>query len=482
MLVPVILAGGIGSRLWPVSRALLPKQFIQFPQQQGSLFQNTLARLAGLPDLGAPLVVCNEDHRFLAAEQLRQMDNEKHTIILEPFGRNTAPAVALAALCVAQADPDAILLVLPSDHLIQQPAALRAAITEGQRLARDGNLVTFGIVPGSPQTGYGYIRIGDSLAGGVARRVAEFVEKPDLETARGYLASGDYLWNSGMFMFSAACYLEELGRHAPDMLQQCRRTHGGMTADGDFLRVPADVFELCPADSIDYAVMEKTSHAAVLPLDADWNDLGAWSAFSDMGEKDDNNNVVNGDVLLTDVHDSYVQAGSRLVTAVGLRDTVIVETSDAVLVAARDKVQNVKQIVDLLKAQNREEHSLHDLVYRPWGSYERLVDAEGFKVKHIVVKPGGTLSLQLHHHRSEHWVVIRGQATVTRDEEVFTVDPNESTFIPQGCKHRLENRGEEPCELIEVQVGSYLGEDDIVRLEDIYGRHRPLPLAEDQPP
>ena len=470
MLVPVILAGGTGSRLWPVSRALLPKQFIQLPRQPGSLFQNTLARLGGLESLGAPVVVCNDDHRFLVAEQLRQLKNEHHTIMLEPFGRNTAPAVALAALHTRQQSPDAILLVLPSDHAIEDHGALLQAIRAGEKLAADGHLVTFGIVPGSPQTGYGYIKKGQPIGDGPACAVASFVEKPDPDTARAYLLSGEYLWNSGMFMFSAQRYLEELGRFAPDMLRQCQLTFEKLESDAGFLRVSAALFEQCPADSIDYAVMEKTEGAAVITLDAQWNDLGAWSAFTDMGEKDENNNVVNGDVLLSDVQNSYVQAGSRLVTAVGMRDTVIVETSDAVLVAARDKAQNVRHIVELLKQQNREEHSIHDLVYRPWGSYERLVDADGFKVKHIVVNPGASLSLQLHHHRSEHWVVIKGEATVTRNDEVFAILPNESTFIPQGCRHRLENRGTGPCEIIEVQVGSYLGEDDIVRLEDRYGR------------
>lgn len=468
MIIPIILAGGIGSRLWPVSRALLPKQFIQFPQQPGSLFQNTITRLQGLDDLAMPLVVCNDDHRFLAAEQLRQLGIRDATVVLEPFGRNTAPAVALAALSLEARHPQALLLVLPSDHLIQRAEALRHAVSAGIPLANDGALVTFGIVPGAPETGYGYVKRGQPLGAGFA--VDQFVEKPDLETARAYLASGDYLWNSGMFLFRVDRYLAELERCRPDILAACRAAHAAMIADGAFTRVPAAVFEACPADSIDYAVMEHTPAAAVIPLDAGWNDLGAWSAFTDLGEKDADNNVVNGDVLLTDVRNSYVQAGSRLVTAVGVRDTVIVETSDAVLVAARDKVQNVKDIVDMLRLQQREEHSLHDLVLRPWGSYERLVEAPGYKVKHIVVNPGGSLSLQYHHHRSEHWVVIHGQATVTRDGEVFTVEANESTFIPRGCRHRLENRSDVPCELIEVQVGDYLGEDDIVRLDDQYGR------------
>lgn len=471
MLVPVILAGGVGARLWPVSRALLPKQFIQFPQQQGSLFQNTLSRLSGLPDLADPIVVCNDDHRFLVAEQLRQLDSQQHCIILEPFGRNTAPAVALAALHIRQSDPDAIMLVLPADHLIQNVTALQAAIIVGTEVARQGRLVTFGIVPVSPETGYGYIRKGPAIEGG-AFQVDRFIEKPDQATARQYLGSGEYLWNSGMFMFTARRYLDDLATHAPAMLQACEMTWESVSRDGPFLHLDAALFETCPANSIDYAVMEKTSDAAVLALDANWNDLGAWSALCDVGEKDGNNNVISGDVLLTDVMDSYVQSSSRLVTAVGVKELVIVETSDAVLVADRNRVQDVKQIVDLLKQLERPEHHIHNLVYRPWGSYESLVNAEGYQVKHIVVKPGASLSLQMHHHRSEHWTIIKGEATITRDDEVFTLQTNESTFIPQGARHRLQNRGSEPCELIEVQVGAYLGEDDIVRFEDVYGRHK----------
>ncbi len=470
MLVPVILAGGIGSRLWPLSRGLLPKQFIQFPDQQGSLFQNTLTRLNGLAGLAAPLVVCNEEHRFLVAEQLRQLDSAKGVILLEPCGRNTAPAVAVAALQALRSDTEALLLVLPADHLIGNVQVLQAAIREGAQLALAGNLVTFGIVPSIPETGYGYIRTAEKLSSRSASKVAEFVEKPDLQTAEKYVQSGQYLWNSGMFMFTAARYLEELARHAPDILEQCQRSFDAMTQDTEFLRLPATLFADCRSESIDYAVMEKTSAAVVVPLDANWNDLGTWSALFDTGKKDADNNVCNGDVLLADVSNSYVHARSRLVAVVGLKDTVVVETSDAVLVVARDKVQDVKQIVTRLQQMGRKEHSSHDLVYRPWGSYESLVNAEGYQVKHIVVKPGAAISLQLHHHRSEHWTVIRGAATITRDEEVFVLETNASTFIPVGCKHRLENRGLVPVEIIEVQVGDYLGEDDIVRFDDIYGR------------
>lgn len=476
MLVPVILAGGVGTRLWPVSRALLPKQFIQFPRQQGSLFQNTLTRLAGLADIRDPVVVCNADHRFLVAEQLRQLDCRQPVIMLEPFGRNTAPAVALAALQVREKSPDSVLLVLPADHLIQNITALHAAINAGESLAAAGRMVTFGIVPTGPETGYGYICKSSALTRG-AFVVESFVEKPDLPTAEKYLASGKYLWNSGMFMFTATHYLEELKKFAPQIHAQCVKAYQTLQQDAEFTRIDPAVFESCPSESIDYAVMEKTSAAAVIPLDANWNDLGAWSALFDAGEKDDDNNVISGDVLLTDVANSYVQSSSRLVAAVGIRNIVIVETSDAVLVADRSRVQEVKQIVDQLKSLKRTEHHSHDLVLRPWGSYESLVNAGGYQVKHIVVKPGASLSLQLHHHRAEHWTIIKGQATVTRDEQVLTLAVNESTFIPQGSKHRLENRGTVACEFIEVQVGDYLGEDDIVRFEDIYGR---VPVPQDK--
>lgn len=474
-LMPVILAGGAGTRLWPVSRALLPKQFIQFPQQTGSLFQNTLSRLGGIAGILDPVVVCNEEHRFLVAEQLRQLDVADAQIILEPFGRNTAPATAVAALQIIAARGDVLMLVLPADHLIQDVAALQAAIMAAVPLAAAGRLVTFGIVPQSAETGYGYIRKGAALPA-PAFAVDRFVEKPDLATARSYLDSGEYLWNSGMFLFAASVWLRELKQRAPHIHDCCVNVQAELRQEGEFLRIDPGLFETCPADSIDYAVMEKTSAAAVLPLDAGWNDLGAWSALQQIGSKDGDGNVVSGDVLLTDVSGSYVQSSSRLVTAVGIRDIVVVETSDAVLVADRHKVQNVKQIVDLLKQMQRSEHHSHDLVKRPWGSYESLVNTDGYQVKHIVVNPGASLSLQLHHHRAEHWIVIRGEATVTRDDEVFTLVANESTHIPLGSKHRLQNRGDSPCEIIEVQVGDYLGEDDIVRFEDVYGRVPAQPI------
>ena len=466
MIIPVVLAGGVGSRLWPVSRQLYPKQFTSLTSS-GTLFQSTLTRLDGVAELGAPMVVCHEEHRFLTAQQLADIGVKGGRILLEPVGRNTAPAVAVAAL---QAAPDDVLLVLPADHQIRNPAALRSAVEEGAKLAASGHLVTFGIVPASAETGYGYIQRGKAQGDGTASAVQRFVEKPDLATARIYLDSGEYYWNSGMFMFTAARFLEELSAFAPDILEACRTASAGIVRDMDFLRLPKQAFELCRSDSIDYAVMEKTGDAVVLPLDANWSDLGAWNALWETSEKDEDRNVCHGDVLCVDVADSYIHAHSRLVAAVGLDNAVIVETADAVLVAARDKVQDVKSIVKLLEGAGRSESVSHVLVYRPWGTYQSLATGPGFQVKHICVNPGASLSLQMHHHRAEHWIVVRGTATVTRDSDTFPLQENESTFIPLGSKHRLQNLTQEAMELIEVQTGSYLGEDDIVRFDDVYGR------------
>ena len=442
MIIPVVLAGGVGSRLWPVSRQLYPKQFASLTTGRAqsatdsTLFQATLLRLASLTNRGAPMVICNEDHRFLTAQQLRDIDIHQATILLEPIGRNTAPAVALAALL---ADAEDILLVLPADH----------AIRDSEALCRGAE------VGAEPADGYA---------------VQRFVEKPDLATAQAYLASGDYYWNSGMFMFKAGRYLQELAQHAPDILASCRTAVASIEEDVDFKRVSLPLFSACRSESIDYAVMEKTRDAVVVPLDARWNDLGAWNALWETSEKDTSGNVLTGDVLCADVSDSYIHSHSRLVAAVGLDNAVIVETADAVLVASRDRVQDVKRIVQQLEQNKRTESVNHVLVYRPWGSYESLAIGAGFQVKHIVVKPGGSLSLQMHHHRAEHWIVIKGSATVTCDDRVFTLNANESTFIPLGSTHRLQNLTSTPVELIEVQTGSYLGEDDIVRFEDIYGR------------
>jgi mannose-1-phosphate guanylyltransferase/mannose-6-phosphate isomerase len=467
MLIPVLLSGGVGSRLWPVSREGRPKQFLPMAGQ-GSMLQQTQRRLEGF-DTAPPIVVCNEAHRFLVAEQLRELGVEAGRIVLEPEGRNTAPAIALAALTALESDPDAQLLVLPADHYIADGAAFHAAVATAMGLAADNRLVTFGVVPGSPETGYGYVRCGGEL-GDSAAELAEFVEKPDLATAEQYLAAGNYLWNSGMFLFRADRYLEALARHRSDIDAACRAAMAEAEADMDFLRPGRDAFLASPSDSIDYAVMEHTDAGAVVPLDCGWSDIGAWSALWDIGQKDAAGNVIAGDVLLDDTRDSYVHSESRLVTTTGIEGLVVVETADAVLVADRERVQNVKNLVKSLQSAGRSEASVHQRVFRPWGSYESLVTADRFQVKRIIVNPGQKLSLQKHFHRAEHWIVVQGTAEVTRDEEVFTLREDQSTYIPLGTVHRLANPGKIPLELIEVQSGSYLGEDDIVRFEDVYGR------------
>lgn len=467
MVIPVIMAGGTGSRLWPASRQALPKQFLNFAGSH-SLFQQSLLRLRGLPSIHPPIVVCNEEHRFLVAEQLRELQLERGTIILEPEGRNTAPAVALAALAAREIDPAAALLVLAADHLIEAVEVFQAAIVQGLKPVAEGALVTFGIVPVKAETGYGYIRRGEPLE--EMFQVAGFVEKPDRNTALQYLESGEYYWNSGMFMFRADRYLEELGKFEPGIMQACELSWLNVTSDLDFKRVPAESFINAPAISIDYAVMERTRQAVVVPLDAGWSDLGAWAAVWEQGPFDENSNVARGDVVFHDSRNSFVQSESRLVAMVGMDNAVVVETSDAVLVANKARVQEVKEIVQALKIADRTEAVHHRKVYRPWGSYESLAQDEGFQVKRIVVKPGAALSLQLHHKRAEHWIVVRGRATVTCGEETFELTENQSTYIPIETKHRLENRTDSDVTLIEVQCGSYLGEDDIVRFEDIYGR------------
>ncbi|MCG3169191.1 MAG: Mannose-1-phosphate guanylyltransferase 1 [Pseudomonadales bacterium] len=469
MLIPVLLSGGVGSRLWPVSRELYPKQFLPLADARHSLFQQTLARLDGIPGLGEPIVVCNEEHRFLVAQQLHELGHRNASILLEPVGRNTAPAIALAAIDALQQTEDAVLLVLPADHVIADCATLQRVALQGLTLAAEGRLVTFGIVPGTPETGYGYIRRGEAVAGG-GYAVSHFAEKPDLATAEGYLASGDYLWNSGMFLFRADRYLEELGRHAPGILSACRNAYDSAADDLDFIRIRKEAFLACPSDSIDYAVMERTERAAVLPLDCGWSDVGSWGALWAAGEPDADGNVTRGDVLLRGASNTYVRADSRLVAAVGVRDVVIVETPDAVLVADKDASQDVKHIVAHLKLEGRSEALLHKRVYRPWGSYESLVSSDRFQVKRIVVDPGQHLSLQMHHHRAEHWVVVKGTARVTCGDHELMLHEDQSTYIPLGTRHRLSNPGVIPLEIIEVQSGSYLGEDDIVRFEDVYGR------------
>ena len=473
MIIPVILAGGTGTRLWPLSRAALPKQFIHFPEQNSSLFQNTLARLAGLPQVHDPVVVCNTEQRFLVAEQLRQLGMDQARILLEPVGRNTAPAVAIAALSVLTGlgdDEDADLLVLPADHNIKDVAAFQQAVLAGLESSAQGRLVTFGIVPGSPETGYGYIKGGEAESVSAPRDVLEFVEKPDAETARAYLDSGNYFWNSGMFLFSARTFLHELEAHAADIASACHKTFASLDAGSDFHTLPETEFAACRSDSIDYAVMEHTSKAVMVPLNAGWSDLGAWDAIWESEEKDAAGNALSGDVVTENVQGSYIHSGSRLVTALGLKNMVVVETPDAVLVANKSRSQDVKLLVEKLQDRHRGETLTHTLVHRPWGSFQSLASGSGYQVKHIVVAPGAALSLQMHHHRAEHWTVIRGTGLVTLDAEQHELTVNDSIFIPLGSKHRLANNTDTQLEIIEVQVGDYLGEDDIVRFDDLYGR------------
>jgi mannose-1-phosphate guanylyltransferase/mannose-6-phosphate isomerase len=469
MLIPLVLSGGSGTRLWPVSRKNLPKQFLSL-MGQGTLFQQTVARTRLLPDVASPIVVASEDHRFLVAEQLLESGIQDATIVLEPLPRNTAPAIALGALQAVGQDPEALLLVLPADHLIGDEDSFRDAVEQALPAARDNWLVTFGIRPDRPETGFGYIRRGDAI-GGHAYKVAEFVEKPALETAQGYIEHGGYDWNSGMFLFKAARFLDELAAHAPAMLQAVRAAHASAKADLDFVRVDADAFAQVPENSIDYAVMEKTRHAAVIPVSCAWSDIGSWSALWLAGLRDAQDNLREGDTIAIKTHRSLLRSHDRhLLATVGVDDLIVVTTPDATLVAHRDAAQDVKRVVDELKAAGRTEHSLHRVVRRPWGSYDSLESADRFQVKRIVVKPGAALSLQKHHHRAEHWIVVSGTAEVTCDDKVFLLGENQSTYIPLGSVHRLRNPGKVPLEIIEVQSGSYLGEDDIVRLEDVYGR------------
>ena len=468
MFLPIIMAGGSGSRLWPLSRQLNPKQFLPLADNDLSMLQATIQRLEGL-GAGLPQLICNEQHRFLAAEQLRLMGMEQANILLEPVGRNTAPAIALAALQACAQAEDPILLVLAADHLIQDVPPFQASIQTALPLAEAGKLVTFGIVPTHPETGYGYIEQGDAVGeGGFA--VSRFVEKPDLATARDYLAGGNYFWNSGMFMFRAIRYLEELERFRPDILAACRQALAGGSQDMHFTRVDAVAFAACPEDSIDYAVMERTDDAVMVALDAGWSDIGSWSALWDVSAKDQQGNVFKGDVLDQNSRNTYVHADSRLVATVGVEDLIIVETKDAVLVAHKDHVQDVKKIVEQLKTATRDEHINHREVYRPWGVYDSIDNGHRYQVKRITVKPGAKLSVQMHHHRAEHWIVVSGTAQVTNGDKTYLVTENQSTYIPIGQIHALENPGVIPLELIEVQSGSYLGEDDIVRFEDKYGR------------
>lgn len=472
MLTPVILSGGVGSRLWPLSREHYPKQLLALVGTN-TLLQETLLRLQGLVDQSAPLMICNEIHRFLVAEQLRSIGITAARIILEPVGRNTAPAVAVAALMAIDQDPEALLLVLPADHLIVDATIFRQTIIEGIPLAQSNYLVTFGIVPKSPETGYGYIKATEPVKNTNALIVERFVEKPSLEIAQRYVESKEYYWNSGMFLFKASHYLNELTRFAPDILGACRQAVKNGLEDHYFFRLDEASFKVCPSNSIDYAVMEYTESAVAIPLDAGWNDVGAWTSLWEVNERDHQNNVKIGDVLTENVQNCYLRAEHRLLAVIGLNHHVVIETPDSVLVADKTQVQEVKKIVALLKANGRSEADLHRKVYRPWGSYETIDTGTRFQVKHIIVNPGASLSLQMHYHRSEHWVIVKGTARITRGEETFILTENQSTYIPVGIKHRLENPGKLPLKIIEIQSGSYLGEDDIVRFEDAYGRHEP---------
>lgn len=463
---PVVLCGGSGTRLWPLSRSLYPKQFMELGGH--TLFGDTVTRAANLPDSAAPLVVCNEGHRFYVAAALQQM-GITGSILLEPQGRNTAPAIALAAFAALADGDDPLLLALPSDHALQPQAAFAEAVAVARRCAEKGHIVTFGITPTGPETGFGYIRQGEALpCGGCA--VDRFVEKPAQDRAEAMLAEGGYLWNSGMFLFRASAYLEELARLAPAMHEACRTAWEARSADHDFIRPESTAFLASPADSIDYAVMEKTHRAAVVPLTAEWSDLGSWEAFYEAAPHDGDGNARLGDVVTEGAQNCYLHASHRLVAALGVADLVVVETADSVLVADRSRAQDVKTIVERLKAAGRSEAENHPLVYRPWGSYETLARGDRFQVKRIIVKPGGQLSLQRHHHRAEHWVVVAGTAEITVGDEVRLYHEDQSTYIPLGTVHRLKNPGIIPLVIIEIQSGAYLGEDDIVRLEDRYGR------------
>jgi mannose-1-phosphate guanylyltransferase/mannose-6-phosphate isomerase len=469
-LIPVVLSGGSGSRLWPLSRSMRPKQFLGVTED-ATLFQLTLQRLQGITaEAMRPIVVANNDHRFLVGEQCREAGVEPLSIVLEPVARNTAPAIAVAAMAALSHGGDPVLLVLPSDHTFANVAAFHHAVRVGLEAADAGALVTFGIVPTHPETGYGYVKASQALNTHAAVPVQQFVEKPDLATAQAYLADGSYTWNSGMFMFKASVFLHELGQANPAMLQACQAAWDQSKKDLEFVRLDKDAFATSPSDSVDYAVMEKTRQAVVVPLDAGWNDVGAWSAVWQVLPQDAQGNATRGDVMLEGANNSYVHADSRLVALIGVDDLVVVETSDAVLVTHKDRAQDVKKVVDRLKALKRSEVDLHREVYRPWGSYDSVDSGARFQVKRITVKPGAKLSLQMHHHRAEHWVVVSGTASVRLGDEVKLVTENESVYIPVGVTHSLENPGKVMLHLIEVQSGSYLGEDDIVRFEDLYGR------------
>jgi mannose-1-phosphate guanylyltransferase len=467
MIVPVILSGGSGTRLWPLSRELYPKQFISLINKT-TLFQDTIMRLP--KKVSHPLIICNEEHRFLAAEQLREIKQKTEGIILEPEGKNTAPAIALAALKFINVNEDPILLVLSADHLIKDIKAFHQSISIAKKLAEENKLITFGIVPQRAETGYGYIQADISNTGNYFN-IKSFKEKPNQKKAEKYLESGNYLWNSGMFMFKASTYLNELKKFEPEILSTCKKSFTNENIDADFIRIDNDEFRKCPNVSIDYAVMEHTKNSVVVPLDANWSDVGSWSSLWDIKTKDMNNNVSEGDIILDDVKNTYTYSSNRLVSVLGVSDLVIIDTQDALLVSSKHKTHNIKKIIGMLQNSERTELKNHRKVFRPWGHYDSIDCGKGFQVKHIVVKSGAKLSLQKHKYRSEHWVVVKGVALVTCDEKIFELIENQSTYIPQGSIHRLENHQDTPLEIIEIQTGNYLGEDDIIRLQDDYQRN-----------
>lgn len=465
-IVPVILCGGVGTRLWPLSREQFPKQFLPLFDHQETLLQATLSRLKPLD--GAPIIICNQEHRFIVAEQCRRSNIQPLKIILEPVGRNTAPAAAIAALMLAD-DPDAILAMIPADHYIADSQYFCERLLFAAEYAND-YLITFGIQATKPETGYGYIERGEAIASDQIYHVKRFIEKPQAETAQAYIQSGDFYWNSGIFVMRAKSYIQALDKHAPEILKASREAYQAHRQDLEFLCIGKDAFEHCPSDSIDYAVMEHASNVAVIPFNSTWSDLGSWTSLWENAIKDNNGNVQRGDVIAQDTKNCYLRADKRLLAAIGIENCVVVETTDSVLVANKEHTQAIKSIVALLKQNQREEGINHKKVYRPWGSYETLIEGPAFKVKHIIVNPGASLSLQLHHQRAEHWVVVHGKAEVTRGDEKFNLEHNQSMYIPAKTTHRLYNPDASPLEIIEVQTGSYLGEDDIVRLEDNYNR------------
>jgi mannose-1-phosphate guanylyltransferase/mannose-6-phosphate isomerase len=468
-ITPVILSGGAGTRLWPLSRTFFPKQFLPLASSD-SLLVDTVRRSSDAALFGKPIIVCNEQHRFMVAEQLRQAELPASAIVLEPVGRNTAPAIAIAALILAAETPEALMLVAPSDHVVRDLAAFQKAVGIAASAATQGALVTFGIAPTGPETGYGYIKYGQKTVAPGIFAVEKFVEKPNRATAESYLKAGGYAWNSGMFLFRADALIAEFEKLQPTLLEACRATLAKAKSDLDFLRLDPESFKAVPSDSIDYAIMERTDKAAIVPVDLGWSDVGSWNALWEIAEHDQNGNVLMGDTVVEDVTNSYIRTEGRLTAVVGISDLMLIVTDDAVLAASRDRVQDVKKIVDKLKIAKRDEADLHSVVYRPWGSYQGIDAGERFQVKRIVVNPGSKLSLQMHHHRAEHWIVVQGTARVVRGEDTTMLYENESIYIPMGAKHRLENPGKVPLHLIEVQSGSYLGEDDIVRFQDDYGR------------